>query len=45
MFRSTLLGGNVTDFIDYNATTTTLTLTRNPFGFVNKTSNKVIEYN
>uniref|UniRef100_A0A6C0JE54 Helicase ATP-binding domain-containing protein n=1 Tax=viral metagenome TaxID=1070528 RepID=A0A6C0JE54_9ZZZZ len=40
MFRSTLLGGNVTDFIDYNATTTTLTLTRNPFGFVNKTSNK-----
>ncbi len=38
IFSSSSLGGNVTDIIDYNASTTTLTVTRNPFGFVNKTS-------
>ena len=38
LFKSTVLGGNVMDYIDYNATTTTLTVTRNPFGFVNTTA-------
>ena len=38
MFRSTLLGGNVADYINYNSSSTTLSITRNPFGFVNKTS-------
>ena len=38
IFKSTQLGGNVMDYIDYNASNTTLTITRNPFGFVNKTS-------
>ena len=41
MFKSTVLGGNITDFIDYNSSSTTLTVTRNPFGFVNKTSKGV----
>ncbi|MAV57193.1 MAG: hypothetical protein CMI79_06720 [Candidatus Pelagibacter sp.] len=43
MFKSTVLGGNITDFIDYNSSSTTLTVTRNPFGFVNKTSKGVYE--
>ena len=38
IFSSSSLGGNVTDIIDYNASSTTLTVTRNPFGFVNKTA-------
>lgn len=38
VFKSTMLGGNVMDYIDYNASTTTLTITRNPFGFVNTTT-------
>ena len=38
IFSSSSLGGNVTDIVDYNASTTTLTVTRNPFGFVNKTT-------
>lgn len=38
LFKSTVLGGNVMDYIDYNASTTTLTITRNPFGFVNTTA-------
>jgi len=36
MFKSTVLGGNIMDFISYNSSNTTLTITRNPFGFVNK---------
>ena len=43
MFKSTVLGGNITDFIDYNSSSTTLTVIRNPFGFVNKTSKGVYE--
>ncbi len=43
MFKSTVLGGNITDYIDYNSSSTTLTVTRNPFGFVNKTSKGVYE--
>lgn len=38
LFKSTVLGGNVTDYIDYNSSTTTLSITRNPYGFVNKTT-------
>ena len=38
MFKSTVLGGNVSDLVSYNSSGTTLTITRNPFGFVNKTS-------
>jgi hypothetical protein len=40
LFKSTVLGGNVVDLIDYKASNTTLVITRNPFGFVNKTSTK-----
>ena len=29
--------GNLMDYLDYNPTSTTLTITRNPFGFVNQT--------
>ena len=36
-FKSTILGGNVLDFMEYKPTSTTLVITRNPFGFVNKT--------
>ena len=43
MFKSTVNGGNVTDFIDYKSSTTILTITRNPFGFVNKTSKGVYD--
>ena len=38
LFKSTSLGGNILDYIDYNSSSTTLTITRNPFGFVNKTT-------
>ena len=40
IFKSTILGGNVMDYIDYKPTTTTLSITKNPFGFVNKTKGK-----
>ena len=36
MFKSTVKGGNITDLLEYKASTNTLTVTRNPFGFVNK---------
>jgi len=39
LFKSTILGGNVLDFIEYKPTSTTLVITRNPFGFINKTKN------
>lgn len=38
IFKSTVLGGNVADYIDYNSSNTTLSITRNPYGFVNKTT-------
>ena len=38
MFKSTILGGNVADYISYNSSGTMLTITRNPLGFVNKTA-------
>jgi len=43
LFKSTVLGGNVVDYIEYNSSNTTLSVTRNPFGFVNKTSKSVYE--
>ena len=42
-FKSTILGGNVLDYIVYNPTSTTLVITRNPFGFVNKTQKNKYE--
>jgi len=41
LFKSTLLGGNIMDFLEYKSTSTTLNITRNPFGFVNKTENDI----
>ena len=38
ILKSTVLGGNVSDFVNYDSSSTTLAITRNPFGFVNKTS-------
>jgi len=43
LLKSTILGGNVTDFISYDANQTLLEITRNPFGFVNKTTKKVYD--
>ena len=40
LFKSTILGGNIMDYMEYRPTSTTLVITRNPFGFVNKTKNK-----
>ena len=40
IFKSTILGGNIMDFMEYRPTSTTLVITRNPFGFVNKTKDK-----
>ena len=36
IFNSKTYGGNMLNFIDYKPTSTTLIITRNPFGFVNK---------
>jgi len=41
MFKSTILGGNIMDFMEYKSTSTTLVITRNPFGFVNKTESDI----
>jgi hypothetical protein len=43
LFKSTLLGGNIMDFLEYKPTSTTLTITRNPFSFINKTKAEVYE--
>ena len=43
LFKSTLLGGNIMDFMEYKPTSTTLNITRNPFGFVNKTRGEEYE--
>ena len=43
VLKSTILGGNVTDFINYDANQTSLEITRNPFGFINKTTKKVYD--
>ena len=36
IFNSKTYGGNMLDYIDYKPTSTTLIITRNPFGFINK---------
>ena len=41
LFKSTVLGGNVMDYIEYRPTTSTLLVTRNPYGFVNTTARGV----
>lgn len=43
IFKSTVLGGNIMDYLDYSPTSTTLLITRNPFGFVNKTKRGAYE--
>lgn len=43
LFKSTILGGNIMDFLEYRPTSTTLVITRNPFGFVNKTKGAVYD--
>jgi hypothetical protein len=43
LFKSTVIGGNVSDFIEYNPSNTTLSITRNPFGFGNKTTKGVYD--
>ena len=37
------LNGNSMDYLEYKPTSTTLTITRNPFGFINKINNKDYE--
>ena len=37
IFKTTVLGGNILDYMEYNPSSTTLVITRNPFGFVDKT--------
>ena len=43
IFKSTVLGGNIMDYISYNSSNTTLVITRNPFGFINKTRKNTYE--
>ena len=43
LFKSTILGGNVLDYLEYKPTSTTLVITRNPFGFINKTKKGTYE--
>jgi hypothetical protein len=43
LFKSTILGGNILDYLEYKPTSTTLVITRNPFGFVNKTKKGTYE--
>ena len=38
LFKSSLPGGNILDALEYKPTTTTLMITRNPFGFYNQTA-------
>ncbi len=40
LFKSSILGGNILDYLEYKPTSTTLVITRNPFGFVNKIPGK-----
>ena len=37
IFKSTLLGGNIMDYLSYRPAQNILAITRNPFGFVNQT--------
>jgi hypothetical protein len=40
LFKSTIQGGNILDVLEYKPASTTLVITRNPFGFFNKTAAK-----
>jgi hypothetical protein len=40
LFSSKVKGGNIMDYIEYKPTSTTLVITRNPFGFVNNVKDK-----
>ena len=40
LFSSRVKGGNIMDYIEYKPTSTTLVITRNPFGFVNNVKDK-----
>jgi hypothetical protein len=40
LFSSKVKGGNIMDYIEYKPTSTTLIITRNPFGFVNNVKDK-----
>jgi hypothetical protein len=44
LFKSTVLGGHILDYLEYKSTSTTLVITRNPFGFVNKAAAKDNSY-
>jgi hypothetical protein len=44
LFKSSILGGNILDYLEYKSASTTLVITRNPFGFVNKTASKDNSY-
>jgi hypothetical protein len=44
LFKSTVLGGNILDVLEYKPASTTLVITRNPFGFVNKAAAKDNSY-
>jgi hypothetical protein len=44
LFKPTVLGGHILDLLEYTPAKTTLTVTRNPFGFVNKASAKDGDY-
>ena len=40
LFKSSVLGGNIMDLIEYKSSSTTMVITRNPFGFVNNAAAK-----
>ena len=41
LFKTTILGGNILDYMEYKPTSTTLVITKNPFGFINKEKSKL----
>ena len=43
IFKPLSLGGNILDYMEYKPTSTTLVVTRNPFGFVNRDKSKLYD--
>ena len=43
IFKPLSLGGNILDYMEYKPTSTTLVITRNPFGFVNRDKSKLYD--
>ena len=43
IFSSKTAGGSLIDYMEYKPSTTTLVITRNPYGFVNKTQHKIYD--